>query len=161
MLLEFRKCLDPEEFKKPTTARKMRFEFEKKGIERVLRHIREQIRHCKELKDRANLLEIQNVHLVETFADDNSRAIFVFTLITIVFLPLSFVAGFFGMNVIGISGTTSTTHHFWVVGGSLTCGIIFICGIFIFKGEDVFFFFADLPRNLKTLFSKEEKQKSG
>lgn len=149
VLNQFRTCLDPAEFKRPTTARKMRFKFEKIGIERVLTHIKDQRRYCKELCDRAKVLEDRNVRLVETLADDNSRAIFIFTFITILFLPLSFVATFFGMNVVGINPTTSTTKHFWVVGAPLTGGIFVICLIFVFRGEDVWFFLADLPARLR------------
>ena len=149
VLIQFRTCLDPAEFKRPTTARKMRFKFEKIGIERVLTHIKDQRRHCKELSDRAKVLEDQNVRLVETLADDNSRAIFIFTFITILFLPLSFVATFFGMNVVGINPTKSTTEHFWVVGAPLTGGIFVICLIFVFRGEDVWFFLTDLPAKLR------------
>ncbi|KAL8758055.1 MAG: hypothetical protein Q9199_001785 [Rusavskia elegans] len=90
VLLKLRLSLDPATFKRPTIVRKIRFEFEKKDIERTLDHIKEQLRHCKELRERAKVLAVQNVQLVETLADDNSRAIFVFTFITVLFLPLSF-----------------------------------------------------------------------
>ena len=158
VLIEFRTCLDPAEFKRPTTARKIRYKFEKSGIERVLTHINDQRRYCKELSDRAKVLEDQNVRLVETLADDNSRAIFIFTFITILFLPLSFVATFFGMNVVGINPTTSTTSHFWVVGAPLTGGIFIICIIFVFKGEDVWFFLADLPATCMGLMGLRQRQ---
>ena len=151
VLTEFRTCLDPVEFKRPTIARRMRFRFEKSGIERVLARVVDQRRYCKELCDRARVLENQNVRLVETLADDNSRAIFIFTFITILFLPLSFVATFFGMNVVGINPTTSTTSHFWAIGAPLTGGILLLCMIFVFKGEDVWFFFTDLPTNFARL----------
>ena len=105
VLREFRTCLDPAKFKRSTTARKLRFQFEKNGIERVLFHINDQCRHCKELCERARVLEDQNVRLVGILANDNSRAIFIFTFVTILFLPLGFVASYFGVNVQGISET--------------------------------------------------------
>ena len=157
VLVDFRACLDPAEFKRPTTARKIRFKFEKSGFERAITHISDQQRYCKELCDRAKVLEDQNVRLVETLADDNSRLIFIFTFITILFLPLSFVATFFGMNVVGINPTKSTTSHFWVIGAPLTGGIFIICMIFVFKGEDVWFFLADLPANCAELLGLRPK----
>lgn len=156
VLTEFRICLDPKEFKRPTTARKMRFKFEKAGIESMLTYNSEQRRLCKELYDRAKVLEDQNMRLVETLADDNSRAIFIFTFITILFLPLSFVATFFGMNVQGINPTTSTTSHFWAVGAPLTGGILVICLLFVFRGEDVWFFLQGLPAQGIKLLGKSE-----
>ena len=160
VLIQFRKCLDPTEFKRPSIARKMRFKFEKSGIERVSTHIREQRRYCKELRDRAKVLEDQNVRLVETLADDNSRVIFIFTFITILFLPLSFVATFFGMNVQGINPTNSTTSHFWFIGAPLTGGILVICMIFVFKGEDVWFLLTDLPANVVHLLKWRPQKNS-
>ena len=145
------------EFKRPTTARKMRFKPERSGIERVLSHINDQLRLCKGLCNRAKVLENQDVRLVETLADDNSRAIFIFTFITILFLPLSFISSYFGMNVVGINQTASTTSHFWAIGAPLTGGILVICMIFVFKGEDVWVFLADLPASMMRLFGLQQK----
>ena len=160
VIVEFQTCLDPKEFKRPTTARKMRFKFEKVGIESMLTHIDDQRRYCKELCNRAKVLEDQNVRLVETLADDNSRAIFIFTFITILFLPLSFVATFFGMNVEGINPTTSNTQHFWAIGAPLTGGIFVICLIFVFGGEQVWFFLQSLPTYCMELMGLKRMEKS-
>ncbi|KAL9041594.1 MAG: hypothetical protein Q9180_001180 [Flavoplaca navasiana] len=156
VLSEFRDCLDPGNFKRPTTARKMRFEFENQGIERILVHINEQLRHCKELRERAKVLAVQNVQLVETFADDNSRALFVFTFITVLFLPLSFVAGFFGMNLAGIADTESRVTLFWYTALPLTAGILIMCILFIARGESIWFAVADL---LESSLSRGKRKK--
>ncbi|CAL8582316.1 hypothetical protein XPA_007983 [Xanthoria parietina] len=156
VLSEFRDCLDPAKFKRPTTARKMRFEFENQGIERILVHINEQLRNCKELRERAKVLTVQNVQLVETFADDNSRALFVFTFITVLFLPLSFVAGFFGMNLAGIADTESRVKLFWYTALPLTAGILIMCILFIARGESIWFAVADL---LESSLSRGKRKK--
>ena len=159
VLTAFRDCLYPKSFKRPSIARRMRYEFEDKGIERILTSIREQLRYCAELRARAKVLAVQNVHLVETLQDDNGRAIFVFTFITVLFLPLSFVAGFFGMNVGGITNTTSTVWHFWLIALPVTAGIMVLCGVVVFYGEFLWFAFADLPRTCREIFT-EQKGKS-
>ena len=160
VLIDFRQCLNPAKITRPTTLRNMRFKFEERGIERILTHINEQRRYCSELSERAKVLENQNVRLVETLADDNNRAILVFTFITIFFLPLSFVASYFGMNVAGISQTNSTPSHFWVIGAPLTGGILIICLIFVLKGEDTWFFIKDLPANCVELFRLRQNKGS-
>lgn len=161
VILAFRVSLDPAEFKKPTTARKMRFQFERQGIERILTHIKEQRRHCRELRERAKVLAVQNVQLVETLADDNGRAIFVFTFITVLFLPLSFVAGFFGMNLAGISDTKSKVSHFWYIAVPLTVSILVLCAVFVAWGESIWFAAADVPRYSRELvFGKEKKKRA-
>ena len=158
VLQAFRGYLEPSSFKRPSTARKLRFEFEKKGIERIMTSIREQLRNCTELRERARVLAVQNVHLVETLQDDNSRAIFIFTFITVLFLPLSFVTGFFGMNVVGIAGTTSTTSHFWKIALPLTGVIMTFCATIVFLGEKVRFVFADLLRFCRKMIAGSSKQ---
>ena len=158
VLQAFRGYLEPSSFKRPSTARKLRFEFEKKGIERILTSIREQLRNCTELRERARVLAVQNVHLVETLQDDNSRAIFIFTFITVLFLPLSFVAGFFGMNVVGISGTHSTTKHFWVIAAPITGGILILCAIVVRWGENIWFAVDDLLRFCRNMIAGPSEQ---
>lgn len=149
VLRKFRRCLDPAEFERPTIVRKMRFEFEKQEIDRILEHIWEQLRYCKELRERAKVLAVQNVQLVETLADDNSRAIFVFTFITVLFLPLSFVAGFFGMNL--LADSTKGVAQFWYIAVPLTVGILVLCAIFVAWGELLWFAASDLPEKCKNM----------
>ena len=164
VLTTFRESLDPSGFKKGgITARKMRFEFERQGVERILTHIREQLRYCEKLRNRAKVLAVQNVQLVETLAEDNSRAIFVFTFITVLFLPLSFVAGFFGMNLAGISDTKSEVSHFWYIAVPLTVGILILCAVDVAWGESIWFATADIPRQSRDFFfgQRSKKKKLG
>ncbi|KAI9893923.1 MAG: hypothetical protein M1814_005476 [Vezdaea aestivalis] len=46
-----------------------------------------------------------------------SRSIFIFTAITIIFLPLSFLTSYFGMNFTDIAKTVHTTSYFWMTAG--------------------------------------------
>ena len=153
VLLQFRSSLDPETFRAPSLARKLRFEYECKGIDKILMTINEHLRAYAELRDRAKQLSIENVQLVETLQDDNSKAIFIFTMVTILFLPLSFVAGFFGMNVVGISGTTKGVRHFWEIAAPLTVGIVVLCIVVAIKGEDTYFASARAWRYGRGMFS--------
>lgn len=80
VLLGLKQALDPVTFKTPSIARSLRYKFESEGIDTVLLTIREKLRNCSELRDRAKSLANQNVQLVETLQDDNSKAIFIFTM---------------------------------------------------------------------------------
>lgn len=135
VLAEFQGYLNPLSIDTPSTARKMRFDFEKKGIERVLSNLREQSKSCAELQKRAKVLAMQNVQLIETLQDDNSRAIFIFTYITVLFLPLSFVAGFFGMNL--QMDTSQKTSLFWKTAVPVTGAIMLLCFSVIKWGEQM------------------------
>lgn len=135
VLVDFRHYLNPLTFKRPSIARKLRFEYEDRSIAKLLRSIEEQLQSCTELRDRAKVLAIQNVQLVETSQDDNDRAILIFTFITVFFVPLTFVSGFFGMNVDGISSKTFSTADYWKAALPLTGGLMIISGAVIFGGE--------------------------
>ena len=156
VLSGLRASLDPKTFGTPSITRKLRYNFEYKAIDRILIRLREQVKNCNELMERAKSLAIQNVQLVETFQDDNSKAIFVFTIVTVLFLPMSFVASFFGMNVIGLSASTTPLKHFWVIALPLTFGIVIPCTMIALKGEEVYFGIARMYRGLKRLWSKAD-----
>ena len=155
VLSRLKASLDPKTFRTPSITRKLRYDFECKAIDKILTTIQDQMKNCDELIERAKSHAVQNVQLVETFQDDNSKAIFVFTMVTILFLPMSFVAGFFGMNVIGISAQETTLRHFWTISLSLTFGIVIPCTIIALKGEEVFFGVARMYRGLKRLGSSD------
>ena len=130
----YRQSLDPDTFKEPSIPRKMKFGYESTSIDRILKSISERIIDCVELRERASRLAVQNVQLVETQQDDNSKAILVFTVVTITFLPLTFVTGFFGMNLAGIGGTTSSVKHFWVIAVPVTFGVVVVCLLIGYSG---------------------------
>ena len=60
------------------------------------------------------------------------------------------------MNLNGISNSDSTPRHFWVIAVPVTVGIVLLCSVVAFKGEDVFFAFAGLPRRMKAVHSDPE-----
>jgi len=132
VLTPFRESLDPATFKVPSIPRKMKFQYESKSIDKILKALQENIIDCAELRERASRLAIQIVQLMETQLEDNSKAIIVFTVVTIFFLPLSFVTGFFGMNPDVI---TNTVEHFWAIALPLTFGVVFMCLFAAFLGS--------------------------
>jgi hypothetical protein len=113
--------------------RKTRFEYENGGIDLISKEIDEQIKDCLELQEHVKRLADQNLQLVEGGQDDINKKLMLFTIITIIFLPPSFVAGFFGMNLQGINGTQYTTKHFWVISLPLTAGLLVISLWILFK----------------------------
>lgn len=57
---------------------------------------------------------------IEIAEEGQSKAILVFTLVTIIFLPLSFVTSFFGMNTSDIRDIDNSQVIFWIVAIPLT-----------------------------------------
>ena len=68
-------------------------------------------------------------------AESNNRAILVFTVITIIFLPLSFFTSYYGMNLKDIANTQHTQSYFWVVCGTSTAIIIGLTLLFGFQSR--------------------------
>src|ERR1700753_2273989 len=57
-------------------------------------------------------------------ADIQNKAILAFTGVTIVFLPLSFFTGYYGMNLKGIVSTEKDEKWFWQVCGTVSFVIV-------------------------------------
>jgi hypothetical protein len=72
-------------------------------------------------------LNLQNINKIEYNKDRQEAAIYAFTIVTIVFLPLSAVAGILGMNVSDIRDMGQKQWVFWVTALPLTGIIIFLC----------------------------------
>lgn len=68
-------------------------------------------------------------------AESNNKAILVFTVVTIIFLPLSFFTSYFGMNLRGIADTDRTERYFWAVCGSVTIFVVSLTVLFGFKNR--------------------------
>ena len=130
VLLQFRASLDPAFFYNPPIARRLQFRHESREIDKILIRIRGQLRAFEELKLRAKHLAVENVQLVETSQEQNGKYLFVFTVVTVLFLPPSFVAGFFGMNLQGFSPLPWTVAHFWEIAIPLTVGVVIAAMIF-------------------------------
>lgn len=86
------------------------------------------------LLDNSTTLVNRTVQLVNIRLEDHGNAILVFTVVTIVFLPLNFVCSFFGMNVSDIRSMTQTQSLFWIVAACVTTGVVFASVFVAFNG---------------------------
>ncbi|KAL9578827.1 MAG: hypothetical protein Q9203_006951, partial [Teloschistes exilis] len=68
-------------------------------------------------------------------AESNNQAILVFTVVTIVFLPLSFFSSYFGMNFTNTSAILKDQGYFWGVCGTVTLVIVAFTLIYGFKRQ--------------------------
>lgn len=62
-------------------------------------------------------------HNIEIAEEGNSKAILIFTLVTIIFLPLSFVSSVFGMNTTDIRDMNSDQTLFWAIALPVTATV--------------------------------------
>ncbi|KAL9628878.1 MAG: hypothetical protein Q9204_005599 [Flavoplaca sp. TL-2023a] len=66
-------------------------------------------------------------------AESNNKAILVFTVVTIIFLPLSFFTSYFGMNLQNTSAILKDQGVFWGICGSITLVIVVFTLVYGFK----------------------------
>jgi Mg2+ and Co2+ transporter CorA len=147
VLDDFGELLNPETYSKPSDHRKDQYHDELERIKLLQTEIRERLIHCQELQERSLHLATRNVQLVEASADHSSRAIVIFTFVTVLFLPLTFVAGVFA-----ISGTK---HDFGVVASWTTAGVVVFCAIVAAWGEEIWLALYLLPLKIIDYFKQK------
>jgi hypothetical protein len=96
----------------------------KDPMSQLLENLKREFADLVELRDNSNNLLNRTIQLVNIRLEDHGKAILVFTIVTIIFLPLSFVSSFFGMNTIDIRNMSSTQGVFWIVSSCLTVGVV-------------------------------------
>ncbi|CBF69369.1 uncharacterized protein ANIA_06481 [Aspergillus nidulans FGSC A4] len=77
-----------------------------------------------ELIKRANILERQIVQRVDIIQEDHGKAILVFTIVSVIFLPLSFVSSYLGMNTADIRDMKLNQALFWQVALPVTVVVV-------------------------------------
>ncbi|KAG9191011.1 hypothetical protein G6011_09099 [Alternaria panax] len=88
------------------------------------------IRRCGPLSDRTK-------QIIEINEEDHGKAIMVFTVVTVIFLPLSFVTSYFGMNTADIRDMNQEQSLFWSVAIPLTFVTVGSCLLIGYNGEDI------------------------
>ncbi|KZM28141.1 metal ion transmembrane transporter [Ascochyta rabiei] len=86
------------------------------------------------LRDNSNTLIDRTIQLVNMRLEDHGKAILVFTIVTIILLPLSFISSFFGMNFSDIRDMESTQRLFWLIAGCFKVSTVGLSLFFAFYG---------------------------
>lgn len=89
------------------------------------------------LLNRCPALGDQVKRSVEITEEDHGKAIWVFTTVTTVFLPLSFVTSYFGMNTADMRYTNSTQALFWAIGLPSTVVIVGVALFLAYRTDDI------------------------
>lgn len=103
----------------------------------LLDNLSRELTDLRELRDNTDRLVTRTIQLVNIRLEDHGKAILVFTVVTIVFLPLNFVSSFFGMNFVGIRNTDQTQWLFWPVALCVTAGVVGASIFMAFSGSSI------------------------
>lgn len=106
------------------TYRQVSFSHLSDPCAQLLENLQREYADLCDLRENSNALINRTIQLVNIRLEDHGKAILVFTIVTIIFLPLSFVTSFFGMNFSDIRDMESTQRLFWIIASSLTVGTV-------------------------------------
>ena len=107
-------------------------------IVQLLDNLNRELADLQDLRDNADRLVTRTIQLVNIRLEDHGKAILVFTVVTIIFLPLNFVSSFFGMNFSDIRGMAQTQWLFWAVALCVTAGVVGASLFLAFSGGKMY-----------------------
>ena len=107
-------------------------------IAQLLDNLNRELADLQDLRDNADRLVTRTIQLVNIRLEDHGKAILVFTVVTIIFLPLNFVSSFFGMNFSDIRDMKRTQWVFWAVALCVTAGVVGASLFLAFSGSKMY-----------------------
>lgn len=129
------------------TYRQMSFSRLSDPAAQLLENLQREYVDLVDLRENSNSLINRTIQLVNIRLEDHGKAILVFTIVTIVFLPLSFISSFFGMNFSDIRDMERTQSLFWIVAASLTIGTVSFSVFLAFSGGAIIEWFVTWREN--------------
>jgi Mg2+ and Co2+ transporter CorA len=129
--------LRPNSFRITSESRISIHAFEQTLAERVCGRLDTQEEDIKELENQVNRLLVQTNMSVEILDDDHGKAILVFTIVTLVFLPLSFVTGYLGMNTVDIRNSNIGQGIYWAIALPVTGLVVLLALLVAYKYDDM------------------------
>lgn len=128
--------IDPSGFQTTTAAREMLFDnYEERLYLSNLADASTDKTPFDLVVEGADKVSKQLLESIEIQQEDHGKAILVFTIVTLIFLPLSFVTGFFGMSTTDIRNLEYGQWIFWATGLPLTALIIGVSMYIAYRGE--------------------------
>ncbi|EHK27037.1 uncharacterized protein TRIVIDRAFT_196917 [Trichoderma virens Gv29-8] len=118
-----------------TRVREFRAEVQYGNVQ--LHQLIERRREIDNLATRLWILKDQVKQTIEIMEEDHGKAIRVFTVVTLFFLPLSFVSSFLGMNTADVRNSEWNQQIFWVTGIPMTIAVLSLAFIYGYKGEEI------------------------
>ncbi|KAK4171864.1 hypothetical protein QBC36DRAFT_364939 [Triangularia setosa] len=95
-------------------------------IEEIMNFLDRRDKEFNELRSHASHLEEFNRNKLDTTRDRQERAIYAFTIVTIIFLPLSSIASIFGMNSSDVRDMELGQWAYWATAIPVTVCVIFL-----------------------------------
>ncbi|KAL2265332.1 hypothetical protein VTJ83DRAFT_6432 [Remersonia thermophila] len=75
--------------------------------------------------------------MIEVMDEDHGKAIRVFTVVTVLFVPMTFVSGFFGMNTSDIRDIDANQTLYWEIAVPVTILTLLVAFAYGYKGDEI------------------------
>ncbi|KAF1933281.1 uncharacterized protein M421DRAFT_415626 [Didymella exigua CBS 183.55] len=137
LISNYMSVLDDETYEKDIPGRRAMFPYERMLLESCRDSLKMTDQEYRYLLARCGPLSDSTKQSLEINEEDHGKAIMVFTIVTVIFLPLSFVTSFLGMNTTDIRDMDSSSTLFWVIAIPLTAftmGSVLYIG---YNGDDL------------------------
>ncbi|KAH6642330.1 hypothetical protein C7974DRAFT_420630 [Boeremia exigua] len=137
LISNYMSVLDDTTFEKDIPSRRAMFPHERMLLQSCQDNLRMTDQEYRYMLARCGPLSDSTKQSLEINEEDHGKAILVFTVVTVIFLPLSFVTSFLGMNTTDIRDMGSSSTLFWAIAIPLTAvtmGSVMYIG---YNGDDL------------------------
>ncbi|KAI1206728.1 uncharacterized protein F4807DRAFT_438038 [Annulohypoxylon truncatum] len=152
VLDNYKRLLSPTSFRVTDTSREGLFRIESRYIDSQIDKLQDQSMEIRVQRERMGFLKEQVKQTIEILEENHGKAIRVFTIVTVFFLPLSFVSSFFGMNTTDIRDTDYDQRFFWTVALPVTFVVLALAFFYGYKGDTI------EDRILTLMYDKSERR---
>ncbi|KAJ4362366.1 hypothetical protein N0V83_010459 [Neocucurbitaria cava] len=137
LIQNYMRVLDDSTYEKDMPPRRVMFPYERVLLRSCLDALDLTSEEYAELLRRCGPLSDSTKQSLEINEEDHGKAIMVFTTVTVIFLPLSFVTSYLGMNTADIRDMESLQSLFWIVALPLTLVTMATCLVVGYNGDEI------------------------
>ncbi|KAJ6013243.1 Mg2+ transporter protein CorA-like/Zinc transport protein ZntB [Penicillium herquei] len=137
ILFDYLEVLRPASFHITTESRISSYDLEDDKLWKLLDRFSADCDTIEEFLEKGKALATTTRNGVDVRQEDQGKAILIFTIVTVVFTPLSFVTSYLGMNTIDIRNMRNSQTLFWAISIPLTAVIISIVLFVALQAERV------------------------
>ncbi|CAO2655234.1 Nn.00g102980.m01.CDS01 [Neocucurbitaria sp. VM-36] len=137
LIQNYIRVLDDTTYEKDIASRRVMFPYERVLLRSCLENLALTSEEYSELLRRCGPLSDSTKQSLEINEEDHGKAIMVFTTVTVIFLPLSFVTSYLGMNTSDIRDMDKQQSLFWIIALPLTLVTMGTCMIIGYNGDEL------------------------
>ncbi|KAJ3490413.1 hypothetical protein NLG97_g5786 [Lecanicillium saksenae] len=133
----FGRVTNSDSFPVTNRERKARFALESGLVRRSIKDRKRDMDELEYMLDWMRELRQRVIESIEVLDEGHGKAIRVFTLVTLFFLPLSFVTSFFGMNTSDVRDMDQNSTLYWAVALPVTLFVLGVAYLYGYRWEDL------------------------